>query len=90
MKYEKFKNIFNETIFEESKAVLIGKIAKYPNISNVTSGQKLENIDGLLGFPIIVVACSSVLGQTSLLLQNSFNLSSSSESIEVLIFAFPI
>ena len=31
MKYEKFKNIFNETIFEESKAVLIGKIAKYPN-----------------------------------------------------------
>lgn len=31
MQYEKFKNIFNETIFEESKAVLIGKIAKYPN-----------------------------------------------------------
>lgn len=31
MNYEKFKNIFNETIFEESKAVLIGKIAKYPN-----------------------------------------------------------
>jgi len=31
MKYEKFKNIFNETIFEESKALLIEKIAKYPN-----------------------------------------------------------
>ncbi len=31
MQYEKFKNIFNETIFEESKAVLIEKIAKYPN-----------------------------------------------------------
>ena len=31
MQYEKFKKIFNETIFEESKAVLIEKIAKYPN-----------------------------------------------------------
>ena len=31
MQYTKFKNIFNETIFEESKAVLIEKIAKYPN-----------------------------------------------------------
>jgi len=31
MQYEKFKKIFNETIFEESKAVLIKKIAKYPN-----------------------------------------------------------
>ena len=31
MQYEKFKNIFNETIFEESKAVIIKKIAKYPN-----------------------------------------------------------
>lgn len=31
MQYEKFKNIFNETIFEESKAVLIEKIAKNPN-----------------------------------------------------------
>jgi hypothetical protein len=31
MQYEKFKDIFNETIFEESKAVLIEKIAKYPN-----------------------------------------------------------
>ena len=31
MKYEKFKNIFNKTIFEESKALLIEKIAKYPN-----------------------------------------------------------
>ncbi len=31
MQYEKFKNIFNETIFEESKAILIEKIAKYPN-----------------------------------------------------------
>ena len=31
MRYEKFKNIFNKTIFEESKAVLIEKIAKYPN-----------------------------------------------------------
>ena len=31
MQYEKFKNIFNETIFEKSKAVLIEKIAKYPN-----------------------------------------------------------
>lgn len=31
MQYEKFKNIFNETIFEESKAALIAKIAKYPN-----------------------------------------------------------
>ena len=31
MKYEKFKNIFNETIFEESKTLLIEKIAKYPN-----------------------------------------------------------
>ena len=31
MQYTKFKNIFNETIFEESKAVLIKKIAKYPN-----------------------------------------------------------
>ena len=30
MQYEKFKNIFNETIFEESKAVFIEKIAKYP------------------------------------------------------------
>jgi len=31
MQYTKFKNIFNETIFEESKAVLIEKIAKYPS-----------------------------------------------------------
>jgi Holliday junction resolvase-like predicted endonuclease len=31
MQYEEFKNIFNETIFEESKSVLIEKIAKYPN-----------------------------------------------------------
>lgn len=31
MEYEKFREIFNETIFEESKAVLIEKIAKYPN-----------------------------------------------------------
>ena len=31
MQYTNFKNIFNETIFEESKAVLIEKIAKYPN-----------------------------------------------------------
>lgn len=31
MQYEKFKNTFNETIFEESKAALIEKIAKYPN-----------------------------------------------------------
>ena len=28
MQYEKFKNIFNETIFEESKAVLIEKNSK--------------------------------------------------------------
>lgn len=31
MQYEKFKNIFNETIFEKSKAVLIDKIANNPN-----------------------------------------------------------
>ena len=31
MQYTKFRNIFNETIFEESKAVLIEKIAKYPS-----------------------------------------------------------
>jgi len=31
MQYEKFKNILNEKIFEESKAVLIEKIAKNPN-----------------------------------------------------------
>ena len=31
MQYEKFKNIFNKTIFEESNALLIEKIAKYPN-----------------------------------------------------------
>lgn len=31
MQYEKFKNIFSETIFEKSKKVLIEKIAKYPN-----------------------------------------------------------
>lgn len=31
MEYEKFKTVFNEIIFEESKAVLIEKIAKYPN-----------------------------------------------------------
>lgn len=31
MQYEKFKGIFNKTIFEKSKAVLIEKIAKHPN-----------------------------------------------------------
>ena len=31
MKYEKFKGIFNETIFEKSKIVLMEKIAKYPS-----------------------------------------------------------
>ncbi|MCD4761745.1 restriction endonuclease [bacterium] len=31
MQYEKFKKIFNETIFEKSKVALIEKIAKYPN-----------------------------------------------------------
>ncbi|MDD2548357.1 MAG: restriction endonuclease [Candidatus Pacebacteria bacterium] len=31
MEYKKFKNIFNEIIFEKSKASLIKKIAKHPN-----------------------------------------------------------
>lgn len=31
MKYEDFKKIFNETIFEESKIKLLENIAKYPN-----------------------------------------------------------
>jgi Holliday junction resolvase len=30
MKYDKFKQIFNETIFEKSKVVLLRKIANYP------------------------------------------------------------
>jgi hypothetical protein len=31
MEYQKFKNIFNEIIFEKSKASLVKKIAKHPN-----------------------------------------------------------
>ncbi len=31
MEYKRFKEIFNECIFEESKAILIEKISKYPN-----------------------------------------------------------
>ena len=31
MDYNKFENIFNKTIFEESKAKLIEKVAEYPN-----------------------------------------------------------
>src|SRR3989344_4380344 len=31
MDYNKFKKVFNEIIFEESKSVLIEKISKYPN-----------------------------------------------------------
>ncbi len=30
MDYNKFKSIFNEAIFEKSKADLITKVAKYP------------------------------------------------------------
>jgi len=31
MEFEKFKGIFNETIFEKSKIALVEKIAKYPS-----------------------------------------------------------
>ena len=66
MQYNQFRKIFNETIFEKSKADLLEKIAKNPSrydiqseISN--SNQRWETLAHLAGTQYIVPHVSFIL-----------------------------